>query len=110
MGRYITTTGTAAPVVKEVSAGYSAVVNDRILADTAVAPFVIQLPANATLFVNDTIQIIDVGKSMGTNPVTLSRNGSLIMGLAEDLELDMSGSITTIMYSGTTYGWIIIGT
>ena len=44
MGRYITTTGTAAPVIREISAGYNAQVNDRILANSALGPFTINLP------------------------------------------------------------------
>lgn len=110
MGRFITETGTASTVVREVSTTYNAVVNDRILADTSSAAFTVTLPATATLLVNDTIQIIDVTGSFATNALTLGRNGSLIQGSAEDLDLDLNGASITIMYSGTTYGWIVIGT
>ena len=34
MGRYISTTGTAGVVTKQVNTTYQAVVNDRILADS----------------------------------------------------------------------------
>lgn len=110
MGRFITETGTASTVIREVSGTYTAEVNDRILADTTGGAFTITLPNNTTLLVNDTIQIIDVTSNFGTNAVTLGRNGSLIQGASDNLDLDLNGAAITLMYSGATYGWIIIGT
>jgi hypothetical protein len=110
MGRFITETGTASSVVREVNSAYNAVVNDRILADTSSAAFTVTLPLNSSLLVNDTIQFIDIGGSFATNNLTLGRNGSNMQGLAEDLVLDLNGATITLMYSGPTYGWIIIGT
>lgn len=110
MGRFISETGTASTVIREISGTYTAVVNDRILADTTSGAFTITLPLNASLLVNDTIQVIDVTSNFGTNAVTLDRNGSLIQGATDNLDLDVNGAAITIMYSGPTYGWIIIGT
>ena len=107
MGRYISTTGTAGVVTKQVNTTYQAVVNDRILADSSGATFTITLPLNASLLVNDTIQIIDATQSFGTNNVTIARNGSLIQGVAEDLTLGLKGAIMTMIYTGPTYGWIV---
>ena len=107
MGRYISTTGTAGVVTKEVNTTYQAVVNDRILADSSVATFTITLPLNASLLINDTIQIIDATSSFGLNNVTVARNGSLIQGAADDLTLDLNGAILTMIYTGPTYGWIV---
>ena len=110
MGRYITTTGTSGAVITEQSSAYNAKINDRILADTSSAAFTVTLPANADLIKGDTIQIIDVTGSFGTNNLTLARNGSKIQSLDEDLDLNINNSAVTIMYSGATYGWILIGT
>ena len=107
MGRYISTTGTAGVVTKEVATTYQAVVNDRILANSSVAPFTITLPTNASLLINDTIQIIDATQSFATNNITVARNGSLIQGSADDLTLDLNGAILTMIYTGPTYGWIV---
>ena len=109
MGRYITTTGTAGTIIREVSANFNASVNDRILADSSGGAFTITLPANGTLLLNDTIQIIDVGSSMTTNKVTIARNSSKIQGLNEDLVLDVNGSVITLTYTGSNYGWVIAG-
>ena len=49
MGRYISTTGTAGVVTKEVSTTYSASVNDRILADSTGGAFTVTLPISTGL-------------------------------------------------------------
>ena len=107
MGRYISTTGTAGVVTKEVNTTYSASVNDRILADSTGGAFTITLPVSTGLLVNDTIQIIDATAQAGTNNITVGRNGALIQGSAEDLTVDLAGAIMTLIYTGATYGWIV---
>ena len=106
MGRYITTTGTASSVIRNATTTFAATVNDRILANSTSGAFTITLPNVATLLANDTIQIIDVGGVAATNKITIARNGALIQGLAEDLVIDLSGSVTTLIYTGITYGWV----
>ena len=107
MGRYISTTGTAGIVIREVTTTYQAVVNDRILANSSAGAFTITLPLNASLLNNDTIQIIDVGSAAGTNNITVSRNGSLINGAADNLTIDLNQAIVTLIYTGVTNGWIV---
>jgi|TARA_B100000902_G_scaffold147932_1_gene144778 hypothetical protein len=107
MGRYITTTGTAGVTTREVSTTFSATVNDRILANTASSGYTITLPANASLLVNDTIQIIDISNNAASNNITVGRNSSVINGSAENLVIDVSGAIVTLIYTGSTYGWVV---
>ena len=109
MGRYISTTGTASTVLREVNSTYSAVVNDRILADSSTAAFTITLPVSTSLLTNDTVHIIDITGSSATNNITIARNGAKIQNLAEDLIINVNNASITLMYSGITYGWIIIG-
>ena len=110
MGRYISTTGTASSVIRNVSTTFSATVNDRILANSSGGAFTITLPLNSTLLVNDVVQIVDVTGSFNTNNVTLGRNGSKIQNLIEDLILDINNIAVTMIYTGSTYGWVISGT
>ena len=110
MGRYISTTGTASSVIRNVSTTFSATVNDRILANSSGGTFTITLPLNSTLLVNDVVQIVDVTGSFNTNNVTLGRNGSKIQNLSEDLVLDINNIAVTMIYTGSTYGWVISGT
>ena len=107
MGRYITTTGTAGVTTREISTTFSATVNDRVLANTASSGYTITLPANSSLLVNDTIQIIDISNNAASNNLTLARNSSLINGSAENLVIDVSGAIVTLIYTGSTYGWVV---
>lgn len=109
MGRYISTTGTASTVLREVNSAYNAVVNDRILADCSGTAFTITLPVSTQLLVNDVIQIIDITGSSTTNNITIARNGAKIQNLSEDLTVNVDNASVTLMYSGVTYGWIIIG-
>jgi hypothetical protein len=110
MGRYISTTGTASSVIRNVNGTFTATVNDRILADSSGGAFTITLPANASLIVNDVISIIDVTGSFNTNNVTVSRNGSKIQNLNEDLVLDINNVALTLIYTGPTFGWVMSGT
>ena len=110
MGRYISTTGTASSVIRNVSSTFSATVNDRILANSSGGTFTVTLPLNSTLLVNDVVQIVDVTGSFNTNNVTLGRNGSKIQNLSEDLILDINNIAVTMIYTGSTYGWVISGT
>lgn len=107
MGRYITTTGTANTVIREVTGAFNASVNDRILANTSGGSFTITLPNVSTLLLNDTIQIIDVGGVAATNPITVGRNGAKIQNITDDLTIDVNGSIITLIYTGSTFGWIV---
>jgi len=102
MGRYITTTAT-----KTVSGSVDAVVNDRLLVDTSGGAYTVTLPANATLLVDDTIQIIDIANNAASNNITVARNGSEINDAADNLTIDVNGAIVTLIYSGSTYGWIV---
>ena len=107
MGRYITTTGTAGNTIRTINSAYSAVVNDRILVDTSAGAITVTLPANGGLFLNDTIQIIDIAGQASTNNITLSRNSSKINNIADDFTIDINYAVITIIYTGSTYGWIV---
>ncbi len=107
MGRYISTTGTAGIVIRNVTTTYQAVVNDRILANSSAGAFTITLPLSTSLLDNDTIQIIDVGNQAATNNITVARNGALINGAADNLTIDLNQAIVTLIYTGAGTGWIV---
>jgi len=87
------------------TAGYTAVNNDRIFADTSSAAFAITLPATPN--VGDNVRIIDVRGTFSTNNLTVNRNGSNIMGLAENMILDTNYEAKGFVYSGATAGWVL---
>jgi gamma-glutamyl-gamma-aminobutyrate hydrolase PuuD len=106
MGRYITTTGTSSNVLRTVGSAYAAQVNDRIICTNG--GFTITLPAAADLVVNDTIQIVDATGVFGSSNVTVARNSNKIQNLNEDLTLNINNTSITLVWTGATYGWLII--
>ena len=106
MGRYITTTGTSSTVLRTINGAYTAVANDRIVC--TAGGFTITLPAAADVVNNDTIQIIDATGVFGSSNVTVARNGSKIQNLSEDLTLNINNTALTLVYTGSTYGWLIV--
>lgn len=105
MGRFLTSQGTLGIVLKEnVTASQSINSNDRVLVNTSGGAITLTLPASP--LVNDMIQIIDVGNVAATNKITVARNGQKIAGLSEDLTIDLSGSVTSLIFTGGTYGWV----
>ena len=88
----------------EKTADYTVSAGESIWANTAGGTFVITLPANPVTNY-DRIRIADIASNWGTTPVTLARNGNLIMGLAENFDLNVKNASVELIYSGPTYGW-----
>ena len=95
----------AAGVWTTKSSAYTAVSGDLILADTTSAAFTITLPASPS--VGDFVQIVDAASKFATNKLTVGRNGSNIMALAENLDMDVANTSVTFVYQGSTQGWRI---
>lgn len=84
---------------------YTAVNNDHIFVDTSTGTVTITLPASPDIGHN--ITFIDYAGTCDVNALTFNRNGNLIMGLAEDLIVDVYSAANYLIYSGPTYGWKI---
>lgn len=86
--------------------GYTAVDGDCIQANTTSAAFPLTLPA--TPAANAVIRIADYAGTFGTNNLTVARNGSNIMGLAEDMTVSTNNVSLTLAYIDATQGWRIV--
>jgi len=84
-----------------VTANYTAVSGNRISADTTSGAFTITLPAGPSM--NNYVEISDGGGAFQTNNLTISRNGSTIMGLSEDMTLSTNNVSVGLVYNGTTW-------
>lgn len=104
MARYISTSGTALATVRTTGTGITAVANDRIICTGG--GFTITLPSSP--LENDTIQIIDATGVFGSSNVTVGRAGNKIQNLNEDLILNINNTSITLVWTGATYGWLII--
>ena len=85
------------------TANYTAVNNDRLMADTSGGTFAITLPASPSL--GDTIRIMDVSGSFATNNLTVQRNGNKIMGDTADMTVSTKNASFSLVYSNATNGW-----
>lgn len=84
----------------------TAVAGQQLFCNTSGGAFTVTLPASPA--VGDTLRIIDVNGTFQTNNLTLARNGSLIMGDAEDLVIGNPNAAFTITYAGSANGWRIL--
>lgn len=83
-----------------VTSSTLAVKNNQYIADSTGGTFAITLPSTPTT--GDYVVIQD-GGNWSTTPVTVQRNGSTIEGTTDDLELNVGGSLVTLIYDGTTW-------
>ena len=88
------------------TSGYTAVNNDRLFVDTSSAAVTITLPATPNA--GDTVRILDLAGTFGTNNCTVGRNSSKIMGLSENLTLSVNNVGVGLVYTGSTYGWKLV--
>jgi hypothetical protein len=85
------------------STGLNIAANDRYFVNTSGGAATITLPASP--LVGDQISILDLASTFDTNNCTLARNGNKIMGLTENLVLNVEDEAITLVYTGATYGW-----
>ena len=83
---------------------YTAYANDFIYCDTSTSSFTVTLPATPTA--NDVVNILDNTTSFKTNPLSVARNGNNIMGLAQDMIIDVDNISVSLIFNGTE--WRII--
>ena len=84
-----------------VTTNYTAAANEGVLTDTSGGAFTVTLPAAPATGAQ--VVIADAGGAWGTNNLTVGRNGSTIVGLAENMLLDISGASVQFVYDGTTW-------
>lgn len=72
--------------------------------DTTSAGFTVTLPPTPTA--GQRVGIKDISGAAGTNPITIGRNGSLIMNLAEDLTISTAYRGAYLVYN-TVRGWLL---
>jgi len=105
-------TGNAATATKlditwqTVSSG-TLVANGYYFADASGGAVTLNLPTTPS--VGDQVVVADVANVAGTNNITLARGSNKVMNTTTDFVIDMNGGYATLVYSGATYGWTLIG-
>jgi hypothetical protein len=92
-------TGAVAPWTR-ITTTTTATGNTQYIADTTSGAFTLTLPATPSI---GTVVVIADGGNFGTNNLTVARNGSTIEGVADNLGINISQSLTTLLYDGTTW-------
>jgi len=91
---------------KTVSSNTPAVKNDGLFIDTSASIITITLPASPSI--GDIIFIEDAKGTFAANNIIIARNGELVMGLAEDMTVNIDYISFALVYSGATNGWRIL--
>ena len=84
---------------------FTAVPGGDYMVDSRGGNVVVTLPTVASI--NDSpINITHVAGTLAAGQaITIARNGHLIMGLAENLEIDAPNTSVSLMYANTALGW-----
>jgi len=86
----------------QIVTNYLAKANDFIYVDTlSLTALTVTLPATPSA--NDTVEFVDERGSFDTAALTLARNGETIMGLAEDMVVDVKNISFGVIYNGTDW-------
>ena len=95
--------GTSWQAVK--TTGFTAVAGEGYFCDTSSGAFTATLPATPTL--GDEVTLVDYAGTFDTNNLTVGRNSENIQGSAADLTVSIERAGLTLVYSGSTYGWLL---
>ena len=88
------------------TANFTAESGVRYFLDTSGGVFTMTMPASPSQ--GDTVWFADYGRTFDSYWLTIARNSSKIMGLSEDVEVDLRNYSGGLMYSDATQGWILV--
>jgi hypothetical protein len=88
------------------TSGFTAVNGVGYFCDTSSAAFTVTLPASPS--VGDIVAIKDWSSTAATNNITIGRNGQKIEGNATDGKIDVHGDAQTLVFSGSSRGWMVV--
>ena len=84
---------------------YTGVANDGVFADTSSTAWTLSLPAGT---LGDEIGIVDYAGTFDTNNLTVAPDGSeKIQGVAASLTVSVERAGFTLVYSGSSQGWLL---
>ena len=90
------------PTSSAVSSNINLAANNKYFVDTSSAR-TLTLAASPTL--GDEIKVFDATGTAATNNITINPNGGKINGVVQNLAIDVNAAVTTLTYTGSTYGW-----
>lgn len=101
------TAGQAAwALIDDTDSPYSATAGERLMVDTSAGVVTVTLPASPTA--GDKVVVSDYAGTFATYNLTVGRNGSDIMALAEDMTVSDNHVTVELEYIDATKGWTVI--
>jgi hypothetical protein len=101
--------GGAFEIVNNADSPVTAVAGGSYMVDVSTGDVVITLPAGPTIS-DAPITIVHVDGALGVDgDLTIDRNGKPIMGLAEDLGVDIENTNFKLAFCDNTRGWRLVG-
>jgi len=88
------------------TANYTLASGDNIFADSTAGSFTLTLPSSPAT--NTRVRIHDVAGKWNTFPVVIARNGQVIQGVAENLNLNVQYATVELFYAGASYGCRVV--
>ena len=86
-----------------VTAAYTAVAGDQVMANTTGGAITVTLPASPST--GDEVSFLDARGTFNSNNLTIGRNSQPIEGAAADDVLSTAGQSITLVYVDSTRGW-----
>jgi len=94
-----------------INTDYNASADDVLLVDTTGGSLTVTLPDNPG--VGDRVQFVDAAGQFGANNCIVSVSNTTtykIANLNETLNLNVPNQPLELMWSGSTYGWVLLNT
>lgn len=109
MGRFIATPSTTTTLVA-ITTNYTANPNETILADTVGGPITVTIPASTNAVIGQRVTVVDPSGSFGTYNCTVGTTTSItkIAALNENLTLNVPYTSVELLYTGDSYGWVLL--
>jgi len=111
MARFINQGFTLSSQVVGVTTDYTASAGEVLLCDTTSGGITVTLPDSPA--VGDRVQFVDAAGQFGSNNVLVSVSDTStykIANLNETLLLNVPNQPLELMWSGGTYGWVLLNT
>jgi hypothetical protein len=96
-----------AAIITNAMSPYTAVAGDDLLVDVSAGPVTITLPGSPTIALQP-VFITHIDGDIGTNPITVARNGQLIMGLSENMTINTTNASLALGFSDAGRGWRLV--
>jgi hypothetical protein len=110
MGRFISASTFTTEVVTVSSTPYTATAGKTYLVNTTSSTITLNIPSVGDVNVGDRLAIVDPAGTWGTNAVTVGVNTATtkIANLNENLTLNIPNNSVELLYSGPTFGWVLL--